>query len=340
LARVKGERFDLVLMDLEMPIMDGIDAARQIRVWERDREAAPTPIVALTAHALDTYREQCHLAGMNGFVTKPLRSEELVEVARTYTKRRSRILIVEDSDDMRMVTRRFLHSAGYEVHVARDGAEGLSMLTCLDPDLVLLDMSMPIMDGYETAAAIRALVGFEKIPILAMTAYVGRQEQTRCLSAGCTAYLAKPVSREQLLDAVNDNLQIDPGSERSVAGTTQFPAAAPLAVSRAHMRSYDPGTSRIPIAIDEDILELVPLFLAEREADVAALEVTLENGSFEAARRIGHQLKGNGGAYGFSWLSELGTALEVAAIAESASDISLAKDYLTRYLSLVEIISE
>ncbi len=117
-----------------------------------------------------------------------------------------KILVVEDTEDNRQILRDLLSMAGYEMVEAHDGAEGVRQATEHKPDLILMDIQMPVMDGYEATRRIKANPDLKSIPIVAVTSYAlsGDEEKTR--AAGCDAYIAKPYSPRQMLAKVREIL--------------------------------------------------------------------------------------------------------------------------------------
>jgi len=112
------------------------------------------------------------------------------------------ILYVEDNSDNRMLIRRVLTAEGYTVHEAPDAREALNVLKTLHPDLILMDINMPDMDGYTLTAHIRALPNLGLIPIVALTANVMRGDRERSLEAGCDGYIQKPVDIDTLTQQI------------------------------------------------------------------------------------------------------------------------------------------
>ena len=117
-----------------------------------------------------------------------------------------RILIVEDTEDNRRILRDLLTAAGYDLLEAADGEAGVEMAARHKPDLVLMDIQLPLIDGYEATRRIKADPALKHIPILAVTSYAlsGDEEKTR--AAGCDGYVAKPFSPRQLLGKVRELL--------------------------------------------------------------------------------------------------------------------------------------
>ena len=108
------------------------------------------------------------------------------------------ILYVEDNPDNRLLVRRILLSEDYALLEATDAKDALNVLQTAQPDLILMDINMPDMDGYTLTAKIKSLPGFERVPILAVTANVMRGDKEKTLEAGCDGYIQKPLDIEQL----------------------------------------------------------------------------------------------------------------------------------------------
>jgi len=108
------------------------------------------------------------------------------------------ILYVEDNPDNRMLVRRVLLSEDYSLIEAKDASEALTMLKTSQPDLILMDINMPDMDGYTLTTQIKAMTGYERVPILAITANVMRGDREKTLEAGCDGYIQKPIDIDQL----------------------------------------------------------------------------------------------------------------------------------------------
>ena len=112
------------------------------------------------------------------------------------------ILYVEDNPDNRLLVRRILMSENYAVLEAVNAADALNLLKNARPDLILMDINMPDMDGYTLTATIKTMPGFERIPILALTANVMRGDKEKTLEAGCDGYIQKPLDIDQLIREV------------------------------------------------------------------------------------------------------------------------------------------
>lgn len=117
-----------------------------------------------------------------------------------------RVLVVEDTEDNRNIVRDLLTSVGYEMIEAVTGAEGVEMARAHMPDLILMDMQMPVLDGYEATRQIKADPALRHIPVIAVTSYALAGDEAKTKAAGCDAYVAKPFSPRQLLAKVREFL--------------------------------------------------------------------------------------------------------------------------------------
>ena len=117
-----------------------------------------------------------------------------------------RILVVEDTEDNRQIIRDLLSSVGYELIEAVDGTEGVAMAQSHHPDLILMDIQLPGMDGYEATRRIRAVPELAGVPIIAVTSYALSGDEAKTRAAGCDGYVAKPFSPRQLLAKIREFL--------------------------------------------------------------------------------------------------------------------------------------
>ena len=117
-----------------------------------------------------------------------------------------RILVVEDTEDNRKIIRDLLSSVGYELIEAMDGAEGVALAQRERPDLILMDIQLPVLDGYEATRRIRAIPELAAVPIIAVTSYALSGDEAKTRAAGCDGYVAKPFSPRQLLAKIREFL--------------------------------------------------------------------------------------------------------------------------------------
>src|ERR671915_968051 len=118
-----------------------------------------------------------------------------------------RILLVEDTEDNRQIVRDLMESVGYDLIEAEDGAAGVAMAAEHRPDLILMDIQLPVMDGYEASRRIKADPALRHIPVIAVTSYALSGDEAKTRAAGCDGYVAKPFSPRQLLAKINEFLE-------------------------------------------------------------------------------------------------------------------------------------
>lgn len=199
--------YNVILMDMQMPIIGGREAATLIRC-----SGNQTPIVAFTAnvmkHQLDEYRQ----LGFDGVLEKPIVREKLFEALSMLSQKQSQllsrqVLVVEDNEVNQMILFRYI-TRGYEaaeVTLAGDGKSAIDAIKQHHFDLVLMDMEMPVMGGLEATQKIRAL-GFD-MPIYIVSGNIGTEDVRRCLDAGASGHIPKPVDRQQIMNVIASTLR-------------------------------------------------------------------------------------------------------------------------------------
>jgi len=117
-----------------------------------------------------------------------------------------RILLVEDQEDNRVIMRDVLSTAGYHLIEALNGMEGVRLAQSERPDLILMDIQLPVIDGYEATRRIKAIPGLNSVPVIAVTSYALSGDEAKARAAGCDGYVAKPFSPRMLLARVRQYL--------------------------------------------------------------------------------------------------------------------------------------
>jgi len=199
----------LVILDLIMPGVDGFEVLRTLR-----HEGMQMPVVVLTGKALVNDEERMLREGLARVVQKGgtaldniVREAKVLLMAKRVveTGRQPRVLYVEDSPQNRDIVRRYLAN-DYEVIEAEDGEQGVERAIRDVPDLVLMDLSLPRLDGWEATRRIKANPSVKHIPVVALTAHASREDQARAMDAGCIDYITKPIEREVLIASIRRHL--------------------------------------------------------------------------------------------------------------------------------------
>jgi PAS domain S-box-containing protein len=223
-AAASGRPYELVLLDCRMPEMDGFQVAEEIR------RAGPTQGLTIVMMASDHWADdiaRTYDMGLSGYLIKPIRRSDLLQtigIARDRAKgiqpttssaseapapptevRACRILLVEDSPDNQVLIRSYLKQTPYRLDIAENGAIALELFKNGYYDLILMDVQMPVMDGYEATKAIRDWEREHDLPptqVIALTALALKEDGVKILEAGCNAHLTKPIKKHTLLEVL------------------------------------------------------------------------------------------------------------------------------------------
>jgi CheY-like chemotaxis protein len=216
--------FELVIMDWKMPGMDGIEASKRIKSHQKLTKMPA--IVLVTAYGREEVMRQADEIGLEGFLLKPVNSsvlfdaaiqalgKEIQDVFRADRKKEqgaeelnaisgARVLLVEDNEINQQVAQEILQGAGIIVTVANNGQEGVDAAMQNQYDAILMDIQMPVMDGYAATQAIRNLKSeIRNVPILAMTAHAMAGDEQKSLAAGMNDHVTKPIDPDQLFSTL------------------------------------------------------------------------------------------------------------------------------------------
>jgi CheY-like chemotaxis protein len=227
-AKEAGEPFGLILLDMHMPEMDGFQFVERIR--ERPGLSTAT-IMMLTSAGHRGDAERCKELGISAYLLKPIRQSELREaIARVLGAKEQRgaiplvtrfslydardpksvlsVLLVEDNAVNQRLATRMLEKRGHRVTLAGNGLEALEAIAKRSFDLVLMDIQMPEMDGFQATAAIREKENGTnaRLPVVALTAHAMKGDREKCLAAGMDGYLTKPIRPRELDDILENFL--------------------------------------------------------------------------------------------------------------------------------------
>jgi signal transduction histidine kinase/DNA-binding response OmpR family regulator/HPt (histidine-containing phosphotransfer) domain-containing protein len=313
-ASRNGNPFVLVLLDANMPDMDGFGVAERIAAQS---ELAGSTIMMLTSSGHYGHAARCREVGISAYLTKPVKQADLLnQICRVLERnarspaaaepdvrvvaqpvRAARILFAEDNLVNQRVALGILTRRGHQVTVANNGLEAVDAAQRERFDLILMDVQMPEMSGFEATAIMREreAASGEHIRIVAMTAHAMTGDRERCMAAGMDGYLSKPINQRLLFEVVEQ------GSAGAVA--KGVPDAQPALFNRGELMNRLGG--------DADLLaDVIQIFLDDCPKRLAAIKNAVDLRDAELIRTTAHALKGAAGTLSATAVFDAAQALE------------------------------
>ncbi len=336
-ASKAGDDYSLALMDWKMPGMDGLEASRRIR---SDPDISKVPrIIIVTAYDPVDLVSRAGEAAVDGFLVKPVSPSTIVDTiirifhdsgaeesraAVRYLRddpaeiahgiRGARILLAEDNDLNQQVAIELLEGAGLAVTLAVDGRDAIGKMRA-DFHAVLMDVQMPVMDGYEATRIIRSRPEFDGIPVIAMTANAMEQDLEKAREAGMISHVAKPVDPEKLYRTLVEFIALDPAKPFDVKEDVSGGGARRS--DRAGLPDSLPG-----IDIDDGLshlggnaqayMRLLRRFPERMGRSAGSIRTCLGKNERDEAVRLAHSLKSVAGNIGAKELFTISRDAELA----------------------------
>jgi len=325
-AAEAGDPYPLVLLDAMMPDMDGFEVGRQIA---QDPLLAGASIMMLTSADGPGDAARCRALGLTAYLVKPVKAAELLkaitaalgselpaskgptvrstllEPAYRAPARTLEILLAEDNVVNQLVAVRLLEKCGHKVQVTNHGGEALAALASKRFDLVLMDVQMPEVDGFEATRRIREMESGTdyRTPIVAMTAHAMTGDRDRCLAAGMDDYLTKPVQREELFRVLQWIESFEPARAVAVPGEPAQ-TLAPI--------SFDRAAALERLGDDEELFaEVADLFRTDGPKLLDEIRTAIAAGDAATLKRSAHGLKGAAGYVGGTFTASAARRLEL-----------------------------
>lgn len=347
-AITEDKPYDLILMDWQMPGMDGIEAIRRIR--SAPGNTAMPVMIMVTGYGREEVTSRVSDQELDGLLLKPVNASMLFDTLTSFfsatkchvtstspvltaspadvlpVKPESltgHVLVAEDNPINQQVARELLESFGLTVNLANNGQEAVNMAQTEAFNLVLMDIQMPVMDGYEAARLIRK--HDSRIPIIAMTAHAMTGDREKSLNAGMVDHIAKPIDPDLLLAALARHLTAKPGDgvleaalqrQLTCSPRTDQPAASPQSPPPASLlpgdlAGFDAASGLARLRRNEKLyLQLLRDFHACHNNGLQKIIQAAESGQWEQAARTVHALKGVAGNLGANELFAAAQDLE------------------------------
>jgi len=350
-----GHLYDLVLMDWRMPDMNGIEASRRIKS-SKTLMNVPT-IIMVTAYGREEVMQQADQVGLEGFLVKPVNPSLLFDtIVRTFSSEKrsasnvtlmqqqqirrrlkGKVLLVEDHPINQQVAQELLEGFGLVVGMAENGCEAVKAVQETNFDLVLMDIQMPEMDGFEATQRIRAHDRFADLPIIAMTAHAMAGDRERCLEAGMNEHLSKPINPDALFKMLSRWLES--GGVKSRPPQIDMEDEIPLPELLPGI-DLQWGLQRVG-GNRKLFRKLLCEFYERHHGSKQAIEQALDAGDMAYARRLAHTLQGVAGNIGAKALQQQARVLERAIINAGDTDngVELSDHFCAAFSELFESLS-
>jgi two-component system sensor histidine kinase/response regulator len=346
--QTKTDPYDVVFMDWKMEGMNGVEAIRAMR---EDDTITPSPaVVMVTAFSSDELRDATDQLGVEGFMMKPVTRSTLVDTlvtvfapaisrggtngghahgAHDWDVAGVRTLVVDDNDINRQIASELLDGVGAIVTVAVNGQEALDMLRGSPDayDIVFMDLQMPVMDGHQATAALRADPRFASLPIIAMTAHATAEERQRCLDEGMDDHVAKPIDPNVLYETLARHYRPirarAPKAECAWQAEARVPAAAAVTLPAAsvvtsaavdgleHVDGLDVAGALSRVAGNRALyVKLLRTFIGDMGGTPARVRAMIDAGDSAGARSSVHAVRGAAANLGAVALAAAAATLE------------------------------
>ncbi|MGH8186773.1 MAG: response regulator, partial [Steroidobacteraceae bacterium] len=345
LLRTPGQgAFDVVVLDYQMPDIDGAMLGEQIM---QARDIAPTRLMLLTSLDRSGDMQRFAQIGFTAYLTKPVRTRELLDCLRralshdaqewhmhsqpiitrgtlvaSEAKRQysGQVLLVEDNAINQRVARRFLERLGCDVDVVGNGLQAVEAAARTSYGFILMDMQMPVMDGLEATRRIRALEGGSKhTPIVALTANAMMGTLERCLEAGMDDYLTKPLDISRLEDVLDRFMRRTDESKPAPSPTLPHPAGEGTASTDV----AGEVRARLADIVGDDpefMAELISTYITGCEETLQELRSAASRNDLPALASAAHKLKGASANLHINSLTQLALDVETRAKAGQSAD--------------------
>ena len=219
-----------------------------------------------------------------------------------------KILLVEDNDLNQKLILQMLNNYGFEAEAVNNGLECLQILQEKDFQLILMDMQMPVLDGYETTRKIRANSCYDHIPVIAVTANTLSYDHDKCMACGCSSYLPKPFTVKELVEEI-----------------------------KIHLKTDYICTGSSSQSSDELISQLIPEFIEILAEMLEDLHAAIDQHDMTAIQDLSHAIKGTAGMYGFMQISEMAAQIEQVVRGKIYSQIPRLINQLDKYYQQISI---
>lgn len=310
-----GTQYDVILMDYHMPYMDGLETIRKIREsFSASDEYLPV-ILLYSSSDDEVMAKACEELKITHRLVKPIKMQDIYNtLSRLHkkktdveepaiiakpvteaTQQKATILLAEDNTVNMLLAKTIISKIAPNALIleAKNGQEAIDLYTKHSPDIILMDIQMPEMNGYEATRKIREMEHGTHVPIIAVTASNVKSEEEKCLAIGMDAYIVKPFVEETIANALNKWLNAK-DDDTAMNTTTN---------NNAH---FDPAQLKMYLGDNEELLkEVIELTKKELVQSAIALQMYVDNKDLKGLNATGHKLSGTSMSAGLVMLSKI-----------------------------------
>jgi signal transduction histidine kinase/DNA-binding response OmpR family regulator/HPt (histidine-containing phosphotransfer) domain-containing protein len=349
-ALTLNKKIDLIILDFQMAGEDGFDFSRQVKSHDQFKQI---PIIIVSSSGAKGDGKICREIGIEGYINKPISRNELILMMKSVFslhsdtmeesnrrrlitrhslsedfRRHVAILLVEDYPTNQQVALRHLQGAGFKVDLVENGHKAVAAFKEASYDIVLMDIQMPVMDGYQATREIREIeseTGRARTPIIALTAHAMKGYREKCLEADMDDYVSKPLKRQSLIDVVDKytilkaESQVLSQLEREMEEGSGDDPISSIAITEEERVAGDSVDSPMNYmtALEEFendtafLREVFDGFIANVEKQLGMIRKAIDEKDCETLRKESHSIKGGAANLTASLLSKAAAELEI-----------------------------
>ncbi|MBU0996238.1 MAG: response regulator [Proteobacteria bacterium] len=339
-ALTLNRKIDLIILDFQMAGEDGFDFARKVK---SDDHFNHIPVIIVSSSGTKGDGKICRDIGIEGYINKPVSRNELLLIMKSVLgyhskdalgkrlitrhslsedyRRHVSVLLVEDYPTNQQVALRHLQGAGYDVDLVEDGRKAVTAFKNKKYDVILMDIQMPVMDGYQATQEIRRIENEKenspaRVPIIALTAHAMKGYREKCLQADMDDYVSKPLKRQSLIEMVDrytilraENRILDQ-IEAEINSSKNEEKKEPRSTSADSPMDYN--TALEEFENDAEFLkEVFDGFISNVEQQLSIIRKALEDKNSESLRKEAHSIKGGAANLTAFSLSRIAAELEI-----------------------------
>ena len=331
----KKQEYHIIIMDWKMPKLDGIETAKEIRqklkldipiilmsafgkkiALERDEKKLINGFLNKPFHAISLFDTMVNVTGSSN-IPAPKRKKEIVTDLLIHKKRVKgmHILLAEDNLTNQEIARIVFKTAEVSLTIASNGKKAVEALEKKTFDVILMDIQMPEMDGYEATNTIRADPKYQDLPIIAMTAHAMKGDEEKCLNTGMNGYVSKPINQAKLFKTLSSIVKTRNGKVLDENPSSYETNHCDKSKNTTSLPGIDVEKALNALGIDkESYINILQVFGKNNKDYILKMRSAFNKNNWDDLRNLAHSIRGSSGSIGANKLHEISTQIEDASI--------------------------